>query len=179
MIRDLIKDVGENHWVAKRILKGEELPAQVAKPFPPEGDDPALVAAVMVNSMLYYRGIGLSGPQIGYPYNVIAALAERPLVFFNAKIVDQSSKLEYMQEGCLSFPGIIVEVARPAAIDVRFMNVGGKYQTQHYEGMTARIILHELDHIQGITLKSRVSRLRWDMALRKRNKYARNYTRAI
>jgi len=73
-------------------------------------------------------------------------------------------------EGCLSFPGVFVKITRPRKITAEFYNEKLELVTSELEGYTARCYMHELDHLLGITMRDRVSRLRWDMAVKKARK---------
>lgn len=137
--------------------------------------DPNALEALLYNMMLKHGGVGLAAPQIGVDAAVFVIRAaspddpERPLSIFNPRIVEKGPPV-IMEEGCLSFPGVFVAVSRPAWILARFADVHQKYRTARFEGMTARIFLHEFDHLRGVTFKERVSKLRWNMAVKKAKK---------
>jgi peptide deformylase len=73
-------------------------------------------------------------------------------------------------EGCLSFPNVYVKVKRPKEILVEFYNEELEKQQVKITGYSARCYLHELDHLLGITMKDRVSKMKWDMAQKKARK---------
>ena len=75
----------------------------------------------------------------------------------------------------MTYPGLIVKVKRPRIIRVRYASPTGEITTEKYQDMTARIIQHELDHLNGITLGNRVSRLHLEMAIKKAKKRGHNY----
>ena len=77
-------------------------------------------------------------------------------------------------EGCLSFPGIYVNVTRPKEILAEWYDENLEKQTVKVSGYSAKCFLHEWDHLQGITFKDRVSRLKWNMAVKKAKKAGRN-----
>lgn len=125
-------------------------------------------------TMRYNRGIGLSAVQFGRLEQVfvIEIGEDLPLAFFNPRIVDIGEDVE-MEEGCLSFPGLLVKVKRPAWVQVRFTNFNGDSLTHKFAGLSARCVLHEMDHLQGVVMKDRVSRLRYEQALKSRKKRQR------
>lgn len=123
----------------------------------------------MVNTMRVNHGLGLSAIQIGIPARVfvIETGEQYPLAVFNPKIVSSGEHV-ILQEGCLSFPKIAVKVKRPKTVKIRFQLIDGSWKTMDFTGITARCILHEIDHLDGITMKSRANRMHWDAAVRKR-----------
>jgi peptide deformylase len=76
-----------------------------------------------------------------------------------------------MNEGSLTFPGILVIVKRPVAVTVEYYNKNGELQQNEFNGLTARIFQHAFDHLQGTTMKGKVSKLKWDMATKRLNNY--------
>ena len=77
-----------------------------------------------------------------------------------------------MEEGCLSFPGLYFKVKRPAAIKIRYQRPNGETVTEQFQGLTARIVQHEIDHLDGIKYTSRGNRIHVDAAKKKvRNKF--------
>ena len=73
-------------------------------------------------------------------------------------------------EGCLSFPGVFVKINRPSWVVVEYQNEKGEIVNGKVEGYDARCYLHECDHLNGITYKDRVSKMKWDMATKRANK---------
>ena len=84
-----------------------------------------------------------------------------------------------MQEGCLSFPDLWLQVLRPDNVTVEYVNTIGKKVTEKLEGMVSRIFQHETDHLNGITYDTLVSKLALDIARRKQNKIWRKYGRRV
>lgn len=120
--------------------------------------------------MVKYNGLGLSACQVGIPFRVFVMRTddESPLALFNPKVVNVSDNLISMKEGCLSFPLLYMNVKRPDSIRLRFQTHTGETQTRQFIGMSARIALHEMDHMEGITFLNRASRFESERALRKR-----------
>lgn len=126
----------------------------------------------LTETMRYHGGIGISAIQCGIPVKLflVETGEEKPKVFINAKIVDTSEATCDMDEGCLTYPGMVVKVTRPKAIRIRYTDETGNTETDKYGGLTARIVQHEYAHTQGETIKTAVSRLRWEQAANRKKK---------
>jgi len=115
------------------------------------------LADAMVASMYREAGIGLAAPQVGYSLQLIIALEMKdtddvnaePTVLLNPRVVSASSELWTYEEGCLSIPGVAAPVLRPVAVEVEYDDLDGNAQTMAAEGMYARIVQHEIDHLNG------------------------------
>jgi peptide deformylase len=79
-------------------------------------------------------------------------------------IVDASDETIYLEEGCLSFPNLYVKIKRPRSIKVRYTEPNGNVVTQKFDGMTARVFQHELDHLNGVVHLSRAHPIHVDKA---------------
>lgn len=104
----------------------------------------------MAETMYVSKGIGLAAPQVGislrlFVVDVGAGLRE----FINPQIIYRSRARSRMEEGCLSVPGVNVTVSRPIKIKVRATDVTGASFTEEFEGLEARAIQHENDHLNG------------------------------
>jgi peptide deformylase len=108
-------------------------------------------------------GIGLAAPQVAVNKQLIVIdvdpenAAAPPLVLVNPKIIRTSKELCTGQEGCLSIPGVYLDVVRPAAIEVSFKNEQGRPQKLKATDLLARCILHEMDHLTGVMFVDRVT----------------------
>lgn len=104
----------------------------------------------MVETMDDADGIGLAAPQIGVLRRAIVVdIGEGPMKILNPVIVDQEGE-EIDIEGCLSVPGRSGTVKRPEKITVKYIDIEGKDQEIEGEGLLARAICHEIDHLEGI-----------------------------
>lgn len=132
--------------------------------------DPRMLAVRLHECMIKNKGLGLSAPQVGLQYKVFAMRVSdtEPFVLFNPKIVNTSDKIVSMKEGCLSYPLLYMNVKRPDSVRVRFQHWNGETETKQFIGMTARIVLHEMDHMDGITYLNRASSFELQRATRKR-----------
>lgn len=127
--------------------------------------DDSLSATVenLLETMYQYHGVGLAAPQVGLALNLLvlnptgtADEADDQRVLINPKIKSRK-KLEYGEEGCLSFPGIYAEVERHRNIVVEYQDLTGAHKEEKLEGFLARIVLHEMDHLQGVLFVDRLS----------------------
>lgn len=125
-------------------------------------------AQKLYDTMTRNNGLGLSACQVGVPYRIFSIRIDSdPLVIFNPNIIDQSDNIVLLDEGCLSFPVLYMKIKRPDWVKIRYQTSDGEFHTRKYVGMTARVILHEYDHMEGITFKDRASKLVLDRALKK------------
>jgi peptide deformylase len=126
--------------------------------------------------MIHSKGMGLAANQIGITKRFFAIghesfdVFKKPAIIYNPVLVNADEEQELEQEGCLSFPGVWVQVNRSRAVMVRYQNNKGEFLLSRLEGLEARCFQHELDHLDGITFNKRVSKLKWDMAQQKANR---------
>lgn len=130
--------------------------------------DPVEFAKDLVKFMYDSNGIGLAANQVGVPYRVFAMRAHpENFVCFNPRIVWKSEAQVELEEGCLTYPGLIVKVTRPQHIRVRFSVPNGDTLTKQFTGMSARIFQHELDHLDGVLFYNKANRYHRETALKK------------
>ncbi|CAB4142712.1 Def N-formylmethionyl-tRNA deformylase [uncultured Caudovirales phage] len=122
----------------------------------------------LAETMLANNGIGLSANQCGLPYRVFVMLGHELIPCFNPRIVDMSEETIVLEEGCLSYPDLYVKVKRPRRIKVRYAEPNGNIVTQTFDGMTARVFQHELDHLNGINYQQRANRYHLQQARKKK-----------
>lgn len=136
----------------------------VAPPF-----DPPTLARQLYDTMIKEGGIGLSANQCGLDYRVfvMAAHGDNFIACFNPKIVDFSGEQLYLEEGCLSYPGLFVKIKRPKIIKVRYTQSDGQTITRKFDGITSRCFQHELDHLNGIVHIDLATRFHKEQALKK------------
>lgn len=107
----------------------------------------------MTDTMKAAEGVGLAAPQIGQSLRLcIALLQGKVIAFINPRIIWRSQEEETAEEGCLSLPNVFVPVPRSHAITVRFWNRQGKEEERKLEDLPARILQHEIDHLDGILI---------------------------
>jgi peptide deformylase len=113
------------------------------------------LAEEMLSLMRHHSGIGLAAPQVGLRRRLIVSRIEDcPLVLANLEVRDSSEPREFV-EGCLSLPGVHVNVRRPERIRVTGYDLRGQRRSFGATGLWARVIQHELDHLNGILITDR------------------------
>lgn len=116
--------------------------------------------ADMVETMETADGIGLAAPQIGLSQRLfIVATKDGAKVFINPKITKTSFLKVVMEEGCLSIPGVFGTVKRPRRVTIQALDIDGKQFLLEAEGLFARVIQHEYDHINGVLFTDKVIRI--------------------
>jgi peptide deformylase len=135
--------------------------------------DPKELKANMVEIMLNNNGIGLAANQVEFDGQVFVMgdKQENATICINPQVLQHTKETVQDIEGCLSFPGMYVKVTRPKEILAEWYDENLEKQTVKIEGYSAKCFLHEWDHLQGVTFKDRVSKLKWDMATKKARKY--------
>lgn len=119
--------------------------------------DPIQLSYDLIETMKKNHGLGLSANQIGLPYRVFVMETLPVLVCFNPLVVDSSEETIRFLEGCLSYPNLFVNITRPRVIRVRFTMPNGETITHKFQDLTARIYLHEVDHLDGKAFYERAS----------------------
>ncbi|OGS27952.1 MAG: peptide deformylase [Elusimicrobia bacterium RIFOXYB2_FULL_48_7] len=114
------------------------------------------IIRVMSQLMYQNKGVGLAAPQIGVSKRIIVVdIGEGLHVFINPKIIWHQGK-EVFQEGCLSFPGIYLDIKRSKEIVVEGLDNKGESIQYGAQGLLARVLQHEIDHLDGILMIDRV-----------------------
>ncbi len=114
----------------------------------------------MVSVMQANKGIGLAAPQVGINARliVLGGVDHFPLTeMIEPIILEYSKNSVYMEEGCLSFPGAYAKVSRPASCVVQWQDLSRKLHQRHTTGIEARVIQHEIDHLNGILFIDRLT----------------------
>ncbi len=125
--------------------------------------------ATMMELMHSARGVGLAAPQLGRLRRLIVIDPfedEPPLALVNPRIVWHSDEQEVADEGCLSIGEIVVPVTRPVGIRVQAQDVAGEVVELQIDGFGARVIQHEIDHLDGILILDRTEAVERKEALR-------------
>ena len=155
-----------------KILPANELNQGFASKFNFDEVDASMLTNVMFDRMNEMGGAALSAPQVGLDMCMfVMGIDQAKIEVFNPTIVSYSKEEELMNEGSLTFPGILVIVKRPIAVTVEYYNKNNELQQNEFKGLTARIFQHAFDHLQGTTMKDKVSKLKWDLATKRLNNY--------
>ena len=151
------------------------------QPFDFDKTNAVETAQKMVDIMGNSRGIGLSANQVGLDAQIFVMQPTRhkeikdPFAVINPIVqkISEETSLEY--EGCLSYPNLILKISRPSKLVASFLDADAKECIIELDGYDARCFLHEYDHLQGIDFTDRVSKLKLDMAKKKKKKLEKRY----
>ena len=130
------------------------------------GDDFQKLVVDMYKTMDASDGVGLAAPQIGKPlrlFMIDSTLFDKKkkdgvrMAFVNPTIVDETGEEWAFEEGCLSIPDVREDVSRKAQLTLKYQSITGESFEKNFDGMTARVIQHEYDHIQGILFTDHIS----------------------
>jgi len=133
--------------------------------------NPNEFASSLVETCKANRGLGLSANQCGFKYRVfVAGHGDNYVAYFNPKVISMSENEDIGPEGCLSFPHLFLNILRPRWVKVEYQDFNGETHQVQFEGLTARVFLHEYDHMEGITFKHRAKPLALKSGVEKRNK---------
>ena len=118
-------------------------------------------------------GIGLAAPQVGINTQVLVigmgnlqteGTEDYNQVFFNPNIISMGDEKSYMMEGCLSYPGLFMKVKRPKSMVMEWWTEEDTRCEEEFDGITSRILQHEVDHLNGITFIKRAERYHLEKA---------------
>jgi peptide deformylase len=125
----------------------------------------------MFETMYAAEGIGLAGPQVGIERRVMVVDVQeegsRPLALVNPRIVESATDTDKAEEGCLSIPGVSGVVERPITVVVEALTERGEPIRVEAEGLLARCLQHEVDHLDGVLFVDRLSPLKRNMVLKR------------
>ena len=144
--------------------------------------DPIELKKEMVDRMFEEGGVGLAANQIGYEYRVFVMKGqneEQSMFFANPEIIELSEETENIEEGCLTggCEGIFAIIKRPSWVRARWQDENGDIKEMEFSGMTARCFQHELDHLNGILFIDHMSRIKYERAVKKKQKREKEYAR--
>jgi peptide deformylase len=157
--------------MAQRPLRylGDPVLREMAEPVTGLSDELRRLVEDMFDTMYAEEGVGLAAPQVGVRQRVIVVDPREPdimpFALVNPEIVEVSEDVERGEEGCLSIPGLKDIVERPAAVRVEGLNLDGGRVSMEADGLLARILQHEVDHLDGILFVDRVSPIKRKLLL--------------
>ena len=141
------------------------------------------LSKVMYDNMAKYGGLGLSANQIGLPYRMFV-MGGHPQIedgkvrsVFNPLINDVSPESINLKEGCLSFPFLFLSIKRPKWCSVKYTNENGEDVEETLHGMSARIFMHENEHMNGYVFTDLVSKLKLERAEKSKQKMIKEIKR--
>lgn len=136
------------------VIYGDPILREVSKPVDPIDQETKDLVSDLKDTLKKASGLGLAAVQIGVPKRVfivdlsVVDLSAALTVFINPEIIETSGEAE-LEEGCLSFPGIYQKISRAARIKIRVSDVDGRQFELDEDGLAARAIIHEYDHLEG------------------------------
>jgi peptide deformylase len=131
----------------------------------------------LVENMFKYNGLGISANQLGLPWSVFAIRGyTENFVCFNPRIVFSGDLITSLDESCLSFPHLIIKMKRPNEIRFRFQGPNGEMVSKTFQGLTARVVQHEINHLRGEMWFGGCSRINLDRALRQAKNKKHDYS---
>ncbi|MEW6535424.1 MAG: peptide deformylase [Candidatus Auribacterota bacterium] len=148
-------------------VKGMKVPVEKI----PEIKD---IAEEMFRAMYAHEGIGLAAQQVGITEQIVVIDTHEegssPMVIINPDILAYSEEESSYEEGCLSFPDIRADIRRPVAIKLSYYDIHGNEHTEEFDGLLARVLQHEIDHINGTLFIDRMSPVSRMLLKKKLNK---------
>ena len=164
--------------VGTRIYELQEEASKVLRTPPAEFDfinpidDPKEIEKKLVEIMDKFGGLGLSANQVGLDARVfVMKTADKGTVaFFNPEFTKVSQETDLMKEGCLSFPDIYLMIKRSKQVEMKYYDSDGVQHVLMLEGLGARCVQHEVDHLNGIIFLQRASQMKVERALKARPK---------
>jgi peptide deformylase len=128
----------------------------------------------MLKIMKSLQGVGLAAIQLGIPKRVLVAnVGSGDIIMINPIIKSTSEEMSEFEEGCLSFPLQMFKISRPSEVTVEFRTINGSVAEETFAGIEAVVVQHEIDHLDGVTVLEKVSRLKKDIYRRKFKKFRR------
>ncbi|HEY0015107.1 MAG TPA: peptide deformylase [Longimicrobium sp.] len=157
-------------------MLGSEVLRKKAEDVPAPGPELDRLVADMLETMYDARGIGLAAPQVGLSQRLIVIdLKEdnsEPMALLNPTILELGGDKDRVEEGCLSIPGVAATVERPVTCVVDALDAKGQPVRIEAEGLLARCLQHEIDHLDGVLFIDRISPIKRKMLLAKYRKLA-------
>lgn len=161
-------------------LYGQPVLRKVTRDISPDYPNLKELIENMFETMYHADGIGLAAPQVGLDIRLLvidlSPCAETDPAFdgfkkvmINARILEVSGEEEAVEEGCLSLPGIHERVPRKNYLHIKYMDENFVEHDEEYEGFFARVIQHELDHLEGKMFIDHISGIRRQMIKAKLN----------
>jgi peptide deformylase len=148
---------------------GNELLRQKAERVEKIGPEYKKIAEDLITGLHDGDGIGLAGPQVGLMKRIFAVhvKGDEPRIFINPSILETSQETVKYEEGCLSIPGMYADVVRPKTVKIQAWNEKGRPFTLEADGILARVIQHEYDHLEGVLFIDRLSEAKRNRILAK------------
>lgn len=160
---------------------GQPVLKKVGRPIEEMDEATERLIANMWDTMYNASGVGLAAPQVGHALRLFVVDTVQIMeegkeaegikkVFINAEKIDELGEEFSYEEGCLSIPDIRADVMRPRKLKLKYLNEKMEEVTEEFEGMNARVIQHEYDHIDGVLFIEKINPLKRNILRRKLDK---------
>ncbi len=161
-------------------IYGDPVLRKMAEPVTAFNDELKAFVEQMKIDMYESDGVGLAAPQVGRSVRVAlvdtTAGEEEPFILVNPKITFSSDEKSDYDEGCLSVPDITLPITRPSVVTVRAKDASGEeYALEEVDGLLARALQHEIDHLNGILFVDRATLVRRQLISGKLKKLAKSH----
>jgi peptide deformylase len=149
---------------------GDEVLRKRAEEITEFNHDLKKISEEMMETMHNYNGIGLAAPQVNIVKRIIVTdilkveQGYNPMVFVNPKIIESQGETIY-EEGCLSIPGVNEDILRPERILLHYQDIYGEEKKAEFENWMARVLQHEVDHLNGILFIDYLSPIKQKLVL--------------
>ena len=162
MILDIVKKPNAVLKQQARLIEPDEIPNY------------ATLINDMFDTLNQSGGVGLAAPQVGLDISLFVINVDGSAhTFINPVVIDASSDIAVQPEGCLSLPGLVLDIPRSKKIKAMYRDASGVQHVNDFDEGWSRIFLHEFDHLQGIMIDDRVGPVTLMMAKKKAAKIAR------
>ena len=166
--------------VLKLVDEKDPILKQKLEPFNFQENNSLEISKILIENMKYYNGIGLAANQLGFNFRVFSMIHDtHEMVLFNPELITFTEEKIRMKEGCLSFSGLYPYVLRPKGVSIKYFDENNNPMIANLIGLSARIVLHEFDHLNGITFHDRTSRYDLNNAMKKRKNILRKEHKKI
>jgi peptide deformylase len=136
-----------------QIITDQKLLSRKSKKVASIDDTVRNICKSLIDTMLQSNGVGIAAPQCGILKRIIIVTVQDTIKsFINPDLLEVSDETETCAEGCLSIPNESFEITRPTKIKVKYRNLKGHPMCENYSGFDARVILHEIDHLNGVLI---------------------------
>jgi len=148
------------------------------KQFDFETDNAKELGEQLFAAMKKFGGVGLSANQVGLDYSVFVIGGHSGItkkIIINPELVSVSEDKQVLREGCLSYPGLWLNLTRPKGVILKYQDEQGEEIIEEFKGIPARVVLHEYDHMLGQNFTMRASRFKIKRALTQLDKKVKRY----
>lgn len=148
--------------------KAKDIPVKDIRP-----DTFSQIGSSMLEILKSTAGVGLSANQVGLSLNMCVVDIGEPRIMLNPRVIKMSDRMIKSQEGCLSLPGVTVNINRHKNIIVEYEDVNAETITLEATGLLANCLQHEMDHLNGILVINRLTEFAKSKALKQLHKFKR------